>query len=174
MDGFLFPFFFSFRKKYKGEREALKTKFNLKTVCLMKAFKLKTHRPGETYCTPHFFILNKGKNAGRPSHCPFTNSFVVFANSKDEVHELYWICNILFNGNYFKNHLLGSVIPFIRIGQIHFLLQKMIKNYEGHHWNGRFKALERIERLTAHLNHQQRCLNDYKIALMESYNLNRD
>ena len=50
----------------------------------------------------------------------------------------------------------------------------MIKNYEGHHWNGRFKVLERIEKLTDHLNHQQRVLNDYKIALMQSYNLDRE
>lgn len=54
----------------------------------MKAFKIKTHRPGENYLTPHFFILKKGNNAGRPSHCPFNNSFVVFANSLEKIQKL--------------------------------------------------------------------------------------
>lgn len=49
----------------------------------MKPFKIKTHRTGETYQSPHFFILNKGNNAGKPNICPFTNSFVVFANSEE-------------------------------------------------------------------------------------------
>ncbi|WP_410198315.1 hypothetical protein [Aequorivita ciconiae] len=44
----------------------------------------------------------------------------------------------------------------------------MIRNYEGHHWNGRFTALEKLECLTERLQHQQRCLNEYKIALMQS------
>ena len=140
----------------------------------MKAFKIKTHRPVKTYQSPHFFILNKGNNAGRPGQKLFANSFVVFANSKEEADQLFWICNILHSGSYFKGHLVGSVIPFIHIGQIKSLLKKMIKNYEGHHRNGRFKALEKIELLTKRLQHQQQCLNEYKSALMHSYNLFSD
>ena len=140
----------------------------------MKAFKIKTHRPGDTYQTPHFFILNKGNNAGRPSHCPFNNSFVVFANSLEEANRLYWICNILHCAHHFKTLLCGSVIPFIHIGDIRSILKKMIKNYEGHHWNGRFTALEKLEGFSIHLLHQQRCLEEYKIALMQSYNLDRE
>ncbi|WP_310993767.1 DUF6943 family protein [Aequorivita marina] len=140
----------------------------------MKAFKIKTHKPGKTYCSPHFFILNKGKNAGRPSRCSFSNSFVVFTNTQKKAHQLYWICNILFHGYYFKTYFSGSVIPFIHIGQVNSLLKKMIKNYEGHHWNGRFNALEELEHLSTHLLHQQRCLEEYKIALLKSYNLNRE
>jgi len=140
----------------------------------MKAFKIKTHRPGETYQTPHFFILNKGNNAGKPNICPFTNSFVVFANSEEEAQQLFWICNILYCGSYFKTYLCGSVIPFIHIGEVRSLLKKMIRNYEGHHWNGRFTALEKLERLSIHLLHQQRCLEEYKIALMQSYSLDNN
>ena len=154
-------------------REAIQTMFNSKMM-IMKTFKIKTHLPGEIYQSPHFFILNKGSNAGRPSYEAFTNSFIVFANSKKETDQLFWICNILHAGNYFKSHLVGSVIPFIHIGQIKSLLKKMIKNYEGHHWNGRFKALEKIELLTKRLQVQQQCLNEYKFALMHSYNLFKD
>ncbi len=140
----------------------------------MEAFKIKTHRPGDTYQSPHFFILNKGNNAGRPSFCAFTNSFVIFTNSTEETNQLYWICNILHCGRYFQPYLCGSVIPFIHIGEVRSILKKRIKNYEGHHWNGRFTALEKLEHLTKRLKYQQGCLNDYKIALMQSYNLDRD
>ena len=153
-------------------REAIQIMFNLKMM-IMKAFKIKTHRPGETYQTPHFFILNKGNNAGKPNICPFTNSFVVFTNTAEEAQQLFWICNILYCGNYFKTCLCGSVIPFIHIGEVKSLLKKMIRNYEGHHWNGRFKALEKLELLAKRLQHQQHCLNEYKMALMQSYNLDR-
>ena len=140
----------------------------------MKTFKIKTHRPGETYQSPHFFILNKGINAGKPNICPFTNSFVVFANSAEKAQQLFWICNILYCGSYFKTCLCGSVIPFIQIREVRSLLKKMIRNYEGHHWNGRFKALEKLELLSRRLRHQQQCLNEYKLALMQSYNLDRE
>ena len=79
-------------------REAIQTMFNLKMM-IMKTFKIKTHRPGETYQTPHFFILNKGNNAGKPNICSFTNSFVVFANTAEEAQQLFWICNILYCGS---------------------------------------------------------------------------
>ena len=140
----------------------------------MKTFKIKTHRPGATYHAPPFFILNKGNNAGRPSHCPFNNAFVVFADSTEEVNRLYWIYNILYSGHNFKTRLCGSLIPFIHIGEIESLMKNSLGNYEGHHWNGRFTALEKLERLSIHLLHQQRCLEEYKIALMQSYDLVRD
>jgi hypothetical protein len=38
--------------------------------------KIKTHKLGVTYSQPHFFILNKGRNAGKPSPDWFSNSFV--------------------------------------------------------------------------------------------------
>ncbi|MGO3184017.1 MAG: DUF6943 family protein [Aequorivita sp.] len=139
----------------------------------MKAFKIKTHKPGETYQSPHFFILNKGNNAGKPNICPFTNSFVVFANSAAEAHQLFWICNILYCGSYFKTYLCGSAIPFIHIGEVRSILKKVIRNYEGNYWNDRFMALEKLERLAERLQHQQHCLNEYKISLMQSYNLDR-
>ncbi len=140
----------------------------------MKAFKIKTHRLGETYSSPHFFVLSKGNNAGKPSCSAFTNSFVIMAHSESEAQQLFWTCNILFTGHYFKTRLCGSVIPFIRIGEVQLLLEKMVKNYQGHHWNGRFQALEKLEQITKILQHQHRCINQYKIALMQSYDLDRE
>lgn len=140
----------------------------------MKAFKIKTHRLGKDYPSPHFFVLSKGNNAGKPSYAAFTNSFVIMTNCENEARQLFWICNILFTGHYFKTRLCGSVIPFIRIGEVRGLLEKMVKNYEGHHWNGRFQALEKLEQLTKNLQHQHRYINDYKIALMQSYDLDRE
>lgn len=140
----------------------------------MKAFKIKTHRLGQTYHAPHFFILSKGNNAGKPSVSEFTNSFVITANTQKQAHQLFWICNILYTGHYFRTRLCGSVIPFIRIGEVQSLLERMILNYEGHHWYGRFQTLEKLEQLIKVLQHQQNCINQYKLLLMQSYQLDRD
>src|SRR5690554_7387425 len=65
-------------------------------LLLEKKNKIKTHRPGQSYKAPHFFILSKGNNAGKPSVSEFTNSFLITAKSENKPHQLYWFCNILY------------------------------------------------------------------------------
>ena len=77
--------------------------------------KIKTHRIGNTYQQPHFFILNKGNNAGKPmaNWCP--NCFVFLADDDKEHTHFFTLCKALWVGHYFKPLLIGSVIPFIHI-----------------------------------------------------------
>lgn len=49
----------------------------------MKTFRIKTHRASLTYSEPHFFILNKGLNSGKPLNNPCPNCFVCITT--DEV-----------------------------------------------------------------------------------------
>jgi len=73
-----------------------------------------TYRPEGVYKKPHFFILNKGLNSGKPLKKPCPNCFVISCNSESEKESLYWIVYSLHQGKRFQIALVGSVIPFIR------------------------------------------------------------
>src|SRR5690554_2356510 len=80
----------------------------------MSNFKMITYREGGVYTGPHFFILNKGLNSGKPLKKPCPNCFVISCNSENEKENLYWIVYSLHQGKQFQMALVGSVIPFIR------------------------------------------------------------
>ncbi|MGM5470251.1 DUF6943 family protein [Flavobacteriaceae bacterium LMO-SS05] len=81
----------------------------------MSTFKLKTHLPGRTYSQPHFFILNKGQNSGKPLINPCPNCFVVTAPTEEEKHTLYHLSMMLQIGGFYAYYLKGSVIPFFSV-----------------------------------------------------------
>jgi len=80
----------------------------------MSNFKMITYREDGVYTGPHFFILNKGLNSGKPLKNPCPNCFVISCNSESEKESLYWIVYSLHQGKQFQIALVGSVIPFIR------------------------------------------------------------
>ena len=71
-----------------------------------------------TYEGFYFFILSKGLNAGKPLEKPCPNCFVFFAKDETEKNFLYWLCFGLWQANHFHPFLTGSVIPFIRLGDL--------------------------------------------------------
>lgn len=79
--------------------------------------KIKTHKIGNQYSKPHFFILNKGRNSGKPSPDWYSNSFVFLADSEEEKWHFYYLCQALWQGKYFHQLLIGSVIEFIRLDE---------------------------------------------------------
>jgi hypothetical protein len=85
---------------------------------------IKTHRMNRTYHGNHFFILSKGNNAGKPLDIPCPNCFVVITKDQEEREGLYWLCFGLWQSEYFHPHLVGSVIPFLRLPE----LKSIIKN----------------------------------------------
>ena len=90
----------------------------------MSNFEIKTHRSGKTYNTPHFFILSKGLNSGKPLDKPCPNCFVITTAAEPTRESLYYLCLSLKTGQYFSYYLKGSVIPFISISDA----KKVIKN----------------------------------------------
>lgn len=81
----------------------------------MSTFELKTHRAGKTYSKPHFFILNKGLNSGKPLSNPCPNCFVVTTSTEKKKNTLYHLSMMLQIGGFYAYYLKGSVIPFISI-----------------------------------------------------------
>jgi hypothetical protein len=79
----------------------------------MQSLNIKSHRSGSTYQQPHFFILNKGNNSGKPLTAPCPNCFVIQFNNEDEKEQVYWLLFGLWRSKAFHSFLRGSVIPFV-------------------------------------------------------------
>ena len=75
----------------------------------MKSFRIKTHRLESSYQQPHFFILNKGLNSGKPLNNACPNCFVCLTDNQ----ETGFLLALLDCGGKIIHYLLkGSVIPF--------------------------------------------------------------
>jgi len=94
----------------------------------MSTFELKTHRAGKIYSKPHFFILNKGLNSGKPLSNPCPNCFVVTTSTEKKKNTLYHLSMMLQIGGFYAYYLKGSVIPFISIDDCRKTLKSSLKS----------------------------------------------
>lgn len=92
-------------------------------------FKLLSYRNGINSDLPHFFILNKGYNSGKPLTEPCPNCFILILNNEEIKNQVFWILYSLWKAKYWHYHLIGSVIPFIRISEFKKELSTILKIY---------------------------------------------
>ena len=93
----------------------------------MKTFIVKSSTAKNETGKPHFFVLNKGLNSGKPLHVSCPNSFIIQTESEEFKEILYWISFALWRTNAFHPLLIGSVIPFIRIGDYKQLINDKLE-----------------------------------------------
>ena len=67
----------------------------------MNSFSIKSHRPGIVYNMPHFFILNKGNNSGKPLLASCPNCFVIQCKCEEEKEQIYWLSYSLWQSKAF-------------------------------------------------------------------------
>lgn len=79
----------------------------------MCTFILKSYIQKEEIRKPHFFILNKGNNSGRPLSAPCANCFIIQFQNEIEKEQIYWLMYSLWQSKAFYPFLRGSVIPFV-------------------------------------------------------------
>lgn len=79
----------------------------------MCTFIIKSYRQGVVYNMPHFFILNKGNNSGKPLLSPCPNCFVIQFKCEEEKEQIYWLLYSLWQSKAFYPLLRGSAIPFV-------------------------------------------------------------
>ncbi|MGG5487099.1 DUF6943 family protein [Gaetbulibacter sp. PBL-D1] len=94
----------------------------------MSTFELKTHQIGRTYTQPHFFILNKGLNSGKPLTNPCPNCFVILIKTESDKNTLFHLSMMLQIGGFYAYYLKGSVIPFISIDDCRKTLKSGLKS----------------------------------------------
>lgn len=146
-------------------RSAAKHNFN----CVpMSTFEIKTHRSGRTYNLPHFFILSKGLNSGKPMKKPCPNCFVITTHSEETRETLYYLCLSLKIGRFFGNYLKGSVIPFICISDAKKVIQTALQNYKLDQWSSKVEKLIKINQFEENLKIQLQTIQKLKIALLTS------
>ena len=117
----------------------------------MMNFIVKTHKKNTIYQKPHFFILNKGMNSGKPQKEPFTNSFVILFDCNENCENVFWVAYSLWKSKFWHQHLVGSVIPFLRLNDFKkefFIKSKiMMEEHEAHIKHiAALKLLERKEK----------------------------
>ena len=134
----------------------------------MQVFEIKTHQPGRTYHKPHFFILNKGLNSGKPMNQPCPNCFVITTAAEPTRNSLYYLCLSLKIGEYFSYYLKGSVIPFIGISDAKKVINSALQNYEAKQWQMKVEKLKKITAFEENLKQQLSTISKLKIALLRS------
>ena len=92
----------------------------------MQTIIVKFVRPSEKIENPHFFVLCKGMNSGKPLKMRCPNSFCVICNSDEEKENLYWVSFALWRSKAFHPYLMGSVIPYIRIADFRQLVSEKL------------------------------------------------
>lgn len=131
-------------------------------------YEIKTHRLERTYNLPHFFILNKGLNSGRPMNEPCANCFVVTTETDEQREALYYQCFSIQIGRYFSCYIKGSVIPFITIDDARKVLNIALQNYKKDQWQSKVEKLKKITAYESNLKLQLKTISDLKIAILRS------
>lgn len=81
-------------------------------------FTLKSYSQKSEISKPHFFILNKGNNSGKPLLSPCPNCFSIQFNCTQDKEQVFWLLFCLWQSNAFYPFLRGSVIPFVVLRDI--------------------------------------------------------
>ena len=90
--------------------------------------KIKTHKSGKTYNQPHFFILNKGLNSGKPFRNYVCNSFVFLADNKNERDFYYFMLQGIWELRLLRPYLKGTAIEFVRLGDVIDVLEEVLNS----------------------------------------------
>ena len=134
-------------------------------------FKLKHHKSGMSYSKPHFFILNKGLNTGKPLSEPCPNCFVIQFGSSEDSENMEAICKSLWRVKFWHQFLIGSVIPYIRINDFYKnLTQKsneMMLDFELHKKN--IAALKLLEQKEKQFHDNINLINDMRRVILHRY-----
>lgn len=137
----------------------------------MMNFIVKTHKKDTIYNKPHFFVLNKGMNSGKPQNESFTNSFAIIFDSETVCENIFWIAYSLWKSKFWHQHLVGSVIPFLRQNDFKkefFLKSKMMmEEHEAHIKH--VAALKLLEQKEKQFHENINLINDMRRVILYRY-----
>jgi hypothetical protein len=137
----------------------------------MPNFIIKTHQKDTTYKGNQIFILNKGMNCGKPQKEPFTNSFVIQFSNQEDAETVYWLAYSLWKAKFWHQHLVGSVIPFLRLKDFkkYFSakVNEMLLEHEQH--QKQVQALRLLEQKEDQLNQNILLINEMRRVILYRY-----
>lgn len=137
----------------------------------MLNFIIKTHQKDTVYKGNQIFILNKGMNSGKPQKEPFTNSFVVIFQNKEDCENIYFVAYSLWKTNFWHSFLVGSVIPFLRLTdftkEFNLKASLMMQEHEEHQKN--VTALKLLEQKEEQFHKNINLINDLRKVILYHY-----
>ena len=137
----------------------------------MQQITIRTYREGLQLTVPHFFILNKGINSGKPSRSPWVNCYVVFADDESVVDYYYWLCYVIWSTKSFHYYLRGSVVEFICLRNMKACINKYYQSFSNKQveFAQLLSLLRKMEKYEASIKSNLAVLNKNRSALMQSY-----
>jgi hypothetical protein len=137
----------------------------------MMNFIIRTHKVGTIYTKPHLFVLNKGMNSGKPQETAFTNSFVVIFQNVEDCENLYFIAFSLWKSNFWHQHLVGSVIPFLRLPDFkkEFSPKASLMMLEHQEHQKNMAALKLLEQKEKQFHENLHLISDLRRAIVYRY-----
>ena len=137
----------------------------------MQNLMIKSHRPNTMYLGDHIFILNKGLNSGKPMHEPCANCFVMIFTSNEDKESYYWLSYSLWKAKFWHQHLVGSVIPFLRIfdfkKEFDSKTRTMMQEHEEHVKH--IAALKILEQKEKQFHENINLINDMRRVILYRY-----
>ncbi|WP_298152332.1 hypothetical protein [Flavobacterium sp.] len=137
----------------------------------MQNLMIKSHKPNQMYFGDYIFILNKGLNSGKPMYEPCPNCFVLIFPNAEEKESYYWLSYSLWKAKFWHLHLVGSVIPFLRIcdfkKEFDSKTRMMLQEQEEHLKS--VKALRLLEQKEAQFHKNLALINDMKRVILYRY-----
>jgi hypothetical protein len=137
----------------------------------MKYFSVKTSTIKQEISNPHFYVLNKGLNSGKPLLVPCPNCFTIQSENEEFKEVLYWISFALWRTKAFHPYLRGSVIPFICIVDYKQLIVEKIEVVKTNpiKFAETIKQLSFIEMKEKQLKENLKLIQELKRAYVYSY-----
>lgn len=141
----------------------------------MQRLQISTHSNGKTYCQPHFFILNKGLNSGKPLKQACPNCFVFIADDKAQMDFYYWLLYGLWKSKSFHRIHKGSVIVFITLNDLKSLIfeASVEASKAGQMFEESIKTLKKLEQLESLYLSNLKLINEAKRIVFHRYVLRR-
>ena len=137
----------------------------------MPNFITKSHKVGTIYTQPHLFVLNKGLNSGKPQKEPFKNSFVVIFKNETDCQSIYFVAYSLWQTKFWHPHLVGSVIPFLRLTdfskEFNSKASLMMQEHEEHQKN--IATLKLLEQKEKQFHENINLINDLRRVILYRY-----
>ena len=132
---------------------------------------IKAHKTGVLYGNPHYFVLNKGMNSGKPQKEPFTNSFVIIFENESDFDTINLTAYALWKTKFWHQFLRGSVIPFLNLHDIRkefsIKVNQEIKDHEEHLKN--VQTLKLLEQSEKRFNENLNLINDMRKVILYRY-----
>lgn len=134
---------------------------------------IKTHAVGTLYTKPHFFVLNKGLNSGKPQQEPFTNCFVIIFQNEEHKEDIFWIAMSLWKSKFWHPFLRCSVIPFIALQEFkkefNPKVNRLLQEHELHKKN--VQALKILQEQENHYAKNMHLINELRNAILIRYRM---